>query len=159
MAGYAGKIEPALARVQHHGAEQMHVPDPPPPPDISWPVQCGTLASFAVSEVFAEVGFVCFHDPCKGVASRSVTLSDYLATDISGQNVMLATQPKHLAKALQYYLDTKSKSDKEMSLCVLVQANHTLFAKWRPYVVGMKRIPCPGWPPWLCVLARNIRFF
>eukprot|EP00983_Pelagomonas_calceolata_P055791 1144293-Pelagomonas_calceolata.AAC.1 len=105
----------ALARVQvDAGDELILAPDPSPPPDISWPIQFGTLVSFPASEVFAEAGFVRLLDPCRGNSS-SIALSDYLATDIAGLDVMLATQPQHFATALQHYLDSKSKSNKDTS--------------------------------------------
>jgi len=124
---------------KHTNKQEMHEALPGPP-DITWPF---SLGSFKVSDVFSKDGFVVLVSG-KG-DSVNIALSDYLARDIGGSTVLLATPPENFIQAVQHFLDCKSKANAATSLHVLVQANHAWFAKkWRPLLAGMTRVPCPG---------------
>ena len=82
----------------------------------------------------------CFSD----VNFTPVSLGGFLATDISGQDVLLATPASYFQESVQHFLFCKANSSAPTRLSVLVQANNPSFSKWRCFLQGMKRVSCPG---------------
>ena len=81
----------------------------------------------------------CFSD----VNFTPVSLGGFLATDISGQDVLLATPASYFQKSV-HSLFCKANSSAPTRLSVLVQADNSSFSKWRCFLQAMKRVSCPG---------------
>ena len=99
------KAESRVHVNKHTNKQEMHEALPGPP-DIAWPF---SLGSFKVSDVFSKDGFAVLVSG-KG-DSVNIALSDYLARDIGGSTVLLATPPENFIQAVQHFLDCKSKAN------------------------------------------------